>query len=106
MTRLISSGKGFKNSTILITGATGFIGTQLVLSIAKASMDFNLNTKLILLVRNKQKAKKLFLHEILFNKIKIIEQDINKKLKYNGQVDYIIHTASNTDSNSFCKNSS
>ena len=95
--------EGFKNSTILITGATGFIGTQLVLSIAKASMDFNLNTKLILLVRNKQKAKKLFLHEILFNKIKIIEQDINKKLKYNGQVDYIIHTASNTDSNSFVK---
>src|SRR5699024_6083341 len=81
---------GFKNSTILITGATGFIGTQLVLSIAKASMDFNLNTKLILLVRNKQKAKQLFLHEILFNKIKIIEQDINKKLKYNSQVDYII----------------
>ena len=69
----------FKNSTILITGATGFIGIQLVLSIAKASMDFNLDIKLILPVRNQQKAKQLFGQERLFNKIKIIKYDINKK---------------------------
>lgn len=91
----------FKNSTILITGATGFIGIQLVLSIAKASMDFNLDIKLILPVRNQQKAKQLFGQERLFNKIKIIKYDINKKINYKGNIDYIIHTVSNTSSKSF-----
>ena len=39
--------KEFSNKTILITGATGFIGVQTVLALSKASMDFNLNIKLI-----------------------------------------------------------
>ena len=91
----------FQNTTILITGATGFIGTQIVLSLAKASMEYNLNTKIILLVRSKEKAKSLFFNQLKFANIKLLQQDINKKIKYNENVDYIIHTASNTSSKSF-----
>ena len=91
----------FKNKTILITGATGFIGVQTVLSLSKASMDHNLNVKLVLPVRDIAKAKSLFFQKMCFVNIKFIKQDINKKLNYHGKVDYIIHTASNTSSKSF-----
>ena len=93
--------KEFSNKTILITGATGFIGVQTVLALSKASMDFNLNIKLILPVRNITKAKSLFYEELRFVNIKLIQQDINKKINYYGKVDYIIHAASNTSSKSF-----
>ncbi len=91
----------FKNSTVLITGATGFIGLQTGLSLAIASMTHNLNINIILLCRDKRKAKILFNEEISFAKIKIIEQDVNKKINYKESIDYIIHTASNTSSKSF-----
>ena len=90
-----------KNKSILITGATGFIGAQTVLALSKASMDFNLNIKLVLPVRNIKKAKSLFFKELPFVDIKLLKHDLGKKLSYGGQIDYIIHAASNTSSKSF-----
>ena len=93
--------QNFKDKTILITGSTGFIGVQTVLALSKASKDFNLNVKLILPVRNIKKAKSIFYSELRFVNIKLIKQDINKKINYHGKIDYIIHAASNTSSKSF-----
>lgn len=93
--------QNFKDKTILITGSTGFIGVQTVLALSKASKDYNLNVKLILTVRNIKKAKSIFYSELRFVNIKLIKQDINKKINYHGKVDYIIHAASNTSSKSF-----
>ena len=93
--------QNFKDKTILITGSTGFIGVQTVLALSKASKDYNLNVKLILPVRNIKKAKSIFYSELRFVNIKLIKQDINKKINYHGEIDYIIHAASNTSSKSF-----
>ncbi len=93
--------QNFKDKIILITGSTGFIGVQTVLALSKASKDYNLNVKLILPVRNIKKAKSIFYSELRFVNIKLIKQDINKKINYHGGIDYIIHAASNTSSKSF-----
>lgn len=93
--------QNFKDKTILITGSTGFIGVQTVLALSKASKDYNLNVKLILPVRNIKKAKSIFYSELRFVNIKLIKQDINKKINYHGKIDFIIHAASNTSSKSF-----
>lgn len=87
----------FKNSTILITGSTGLIGSNLVNILAYNSEKKNLNIKLILPVRNPQKAKKLFTWKC----IDIIQYDIEKEIFIEKYVDYIVHLASPTNSKIF-----
>ena len=90
----------FKNSVILITGGTGLIGSHIIKSILYANETYETNIKIIALVRNKKKA------ESIFNcpkELKLIVQNIEEPVKYRGKVDYIIHAASNTSSESFVK---
>ncbi len=84
----------FKNKTVLVTGATGLIGKLCVMSLL-LSAD---NVKVIALVRNKQKADKIFSEN---KNLKILVQDICEKIGLEEQVDYIIHTASVTSSSDF-----
>lgn len=86
----------FKNSTILVTGATGLIGSAIVKSILYANETLNTNIKVIALVRNRQKALKLF-----GRKVKYVVQDITTPIKSCPKVDYIIHTANSTSSRGF-----
>ncbi len=88
----------FKNSTIMITGATGLIGEQIVKSIILANEEKNTNIKILALVRNKKKALEKFSKN---KNLKFIIQDISKHVKYNGNVDFIIHTANSTSSRDF-----
>lgn len=91
----------FDSKSILITGATGLIGSELVLGILCANRLKNLNIKVIALVRNEEKAKKVF-EKVLENpNLEIIVQDVNQPLTYEGKVDYIIHTANTTSSKDF-----
>jgi len=46
----------FKNSTIMITGATGLIGTQIVNAILYANKTLGTNIEIIALVRNIEKG--------------------------------------------------
>lgn len=87
----------FKNSTILVTGATGMIGSQIVKAILYANEIKGVNIKIVALVRNKKKAEKLY----GFNNIKYIVQNIEKLVKPNFSPDYIIHTANSTSSKEF-----
>jgi len=87
----------FKNATVMITGATGLIGFQTVLSFLYANEMLDTNIKILALVRNKNKAEKMFAR-FPSKKLKIIVQDILKPIKIKEKVDYIIHTANTTSS--------
>ena len=90
--------------TVLITGATGLIGSQLAMSIAYFIRKRNLDIKLILVVRNIEKAKVKLGNIIDYDYVTLIKNDILTPLSYNGEVDYIIHTASATSSRFFVTN--
>lgn len=91
----------FRGKTILITGATGGIGSMLVRSLLFANKRGSFHIKVIALVRDIQRAK-IFFDDLAKNKnLKLVKNDITQKIKYSGKVDYIIHCANNTSSRSF-----
>lgn len=90
---------GIKNSTFLISGATGLIGSLLCKALLKANDIYHLNNKAIALVRNENKAKEIFkdFQENPFLSTYIC--DLSKdRIKMDSTVDYVIHTASITAS--------
>lgn len=90
----------FRNKTVMITGATGLIGSQLVKAFLYANANKETNVNVVALVRNPQKVKDIF-GNTKKDKIKFIYQDISKELKFNKKADFIIHTANSTSSASF-----
>ena len=76
------------DKTILITGATGLIGTVLVDMFILLNQKYNLNIKLLLLSRHEQKS--------IYDFITYVSHDIARPFETEEKIDYIIHAASNT----------
>ena len=91
-------------STILVTGATGMIGYQIIQSIVFHNNICNKNIKIIALARNKKKADDLFKGLVDEGKVDVYICDINEKIEISNQIDYIIHGASATSSRYFVSN--
>lgn len=86
-----------KNKTVMVTGATGLIGSQIVKALLYANETLNTRIKIVAVIRNRSKAKKIFGTA----KLDYICQDIANALKCKRKVDFIIHTANSTSSSSF-----
>lgn len=89
-----------KNATILITGATGLIGSNLVNALLYANERINLNCQIFALTRNANRAAKEFKMQMTKN-LNFIEGDVRNKIEIEGNIDYIIHAASQTSSKKF-----
>lgn len=94
LTQIIEENNGLKelyNQTIMITGASGLIGGYFLNTLIKLNENYSANIKIMPLVRNLKK-----LNSEIINKdyITPIVQDIINPIKYDGNVDYIIHAAS------------
>lgn len=89
-----------KNKTILVTGATGLIGSQIVMTLLNASAEKDLNINVLAAVRNKEKAKKIFRYA-KNDSLDYIVQDILEPFSTDQSIDYIIHGASMTSSKDF-----
>lgn len=91
------------NNSVLITGATGLIGSFLVDVLMYKNMKYGLNCTVYPVSRTESKAKERFAPYWNQIEFKYIAHDINKPLESNGNVTfakgelgYLIHLASNT----------
>ena len=87
-----------QNSSVLITGASGLIGSFLVDVIMQLNYKEKLNCTIYAVGRDEGKAKKKFSHYWETKLFKFVQQDINTNIQVEGFEDlgYIVHLASNT----------
>ncbi len=83
--------KKLENSTVLITGAAGMIGSYLMYVLTALNDLRSYNIKIVALVRNKKKLQTYFKKR---TDIIVLEQDVCDRINYNDKIDYIIHAAS------------
>lgn len=88
----------FSNSSIMITGSTGLIGSLLVKGFLVANKEYNLNNKVFALVRNLTKAQDIFKNYLNNDNLIIVENEITNPIDLNSNIDYIFHTACVTTS--------
>lgn len=92
--------ENFTNSTFLVTGATGLIGSILVKTLLRFSQKNNSNIKVYACCRKKEKFQKVFEDYFTDNLIPIF-CDITELNISSISIDYIVHGASITDSKTF-----
>ncbi len=87
-----------RGKNVLITGATGLIGFNLVNALSYANTKKGLGLKVTAVVRNIEKARKMFtgLPDVLF-----LVSNAESMKNFDGEVDYIVHGASPTTSKYF-----
>ncbi len=86
--------ENFMNSTVLISGANGFLPAYMVETFLYLNKIRDLNIKIIGLVRNKNKALNRFSSYQDRNDFRLIVQDVCSPIDCIDKVDYIIHAAS------------
>lgn len=91
--KTIACWKDVKDKTLFVTGGTGFFGIWLIMSFIYINRKLNLNSKLILLTRNKDSfiAKHPWITQYV--EITFLEGDICSFEFIKDQIDFIIHAA-------------
>jgi nucleoside-diphosphate-sugar epimerase len=82
--------------TILITGASGMIGTFLVDVLMRRNAAFNSKIHIIAASRNTAKLKDRFSEYEASEYLTLLQYDVTEKFTYTGHIDHIVHAASNT----------
>lgn len=86
----------FPFNKIMITGATGMIGSFLIKSLLAYGSIYNVNLQIYACIRNINKAKSVFSNDEIKNINIITKEDLEHFTEK--KIDCIIHTASPTDS--------
>ena len=93
--------ENLRESTVLITGGTGLIGSLLIKTLLCANRLYNTNIRIIAMARSKEKVYKIFGALQNRENLRIIYSDIRDQIYVDEEVNYIIHTASETASKNF-----
>ena len=89
-----------KGKSILVTGATGLIGSCLIKALACLFDGKADPPRLLALIRSREKAARVFA-DVPRDNIVLVDGDVTRPLKVEGPVDYIVHAASVTASRAF-----
>ena len=84
------------DKNLLLTGATGLIGTVIVDVLMKKNRDENLNVKIFAAGRNEKLAAERFADYAGDKNFEFVKLNVNEPIEKNFPVDFIIHAASNT----------
>ncbi len=90
-----------RNKSILITGATGLIGSQIIKVLLLFNDKRNAGIKITGMARNREKADNIFGDWIDRRDFQMIWTDINQEIHCETKVDYIIHGANTTSSKEY-----
>lgn len=85
----------FKDKTVLITGASGMIPSYILYTMLGLNDKYGCKIKVLALVRNEEKARRIFGSLLEREDIQLLVQDVSTPLEYNeGKIDYIFHGGS------------
>ncbi len=89
-----------EDSCIMITGATGLVGSAIIKSILEYNKTTDKKITVVALVRSREKAERVFA-DYISESLKFKVSDVCELEAENMGVDYIIHAASQTSSKAF-----
>ena len=84
----------FRDKVVLVTGASGMIPSYTVYTFLALNDAYQLNVKVLALVRNEGKARRIFGSVLEREDIELLAQDVSAPIAVDGPIDYIIHGAS------------
>lgn len=94
----------FDDSSFLITGGTGLIGSVLTKTLLLRNLENKSNITIYLLVRDKNKAVEIFKGVSNHTEIHYIEDSVETVTFDELDIDYVVHTAAPTKSEFFVSN--
>lgn len=86
--------KLFKNKTVLVSGAAGFLPSYVVETLLYLNETRQLNIKVLGLVLDAEGAHKRFSHYEGNKNLMLFSQNVCDKIEINENIDYIVHAAS------------
>lgn len=87
--------ENLRNKSILVTGATGMIGSFLVDTLMFLNDHSHANMKIIACGRNQKRVTDFFEHYMNSPLFCVLQQDVREAFQIDGNLDYVIHCASN-----------